>query len=81
MAGEWPIAMKRPFTGRLRRCLVTTSSSTTASMNWSPSTSTTTEFHTGSAFGLSRMRACIAFDARKLSRRWITYTFDANLVR
>ena len=39
------------------------------------------ESHTNSILGLANALSCMIFDARRLSRRWTTVTFEANLVR
>ena len=43
--------------------------------------STTSLFQTNSIFSFLNARSCMIFEARSSSRRWITYTFDANFVR
>lgn len=46
-----------------------------------PSTSATSAFHSTRTLGWARTRAAITLEARKLSRRWMTTTSLANLVR
>ena len=60
---------------------MTVSRSTTWSTAFSPTTSSTTEFHTTSIFGLASARSCMIFEPRNSSRRWMSETFEANLVR
>ena len=38
-------------------------------------------FHRNSIFGLANARSCMIFEARNWSRRWMSVTFEANLVR
>src|ERR1041384_3012247 len=47
----------------------------------SPCTSSTTESHTNAILSFASARSCMIFDARNASRRWMTVTFAANLVR
>ena len=37
--------------------------------------------HRNSIFGLANARSCMIFDARSASRRWMSVTLSANLVR
>ena len=49
--------------------------------NWSPSTSSTAAFQANEIFGFASARSCMIFDARSLSRRWITVTCVAKPTR
>ena len=43
--------------------------------------SSTSLFQANSIFGFANALSCMIFDARSVSRRWMTVTFDANFVR
>ena len=81
--GWWPIAVKRAFTLSSEVSPVFTFFSRTPVTSFfaTSNTSSTTEFQTISIFGCLITRSAMIFDARNWSRRWITYTFEANRVR
>ena len=43
--------------------------------------SSTSAFHSNAIFGFANALSCMIFDARSVSRRWMTVTCDANRVR
>ena len=69
------------FVAMLALTVVIVSRSASASTFVSPTTSTTAVFQANSILGLSNARCCMILDARSSSRRWMTVTLLANLVR
>ncbi len=80
--GSWPMPMKSPFTASSRVALSwVLLSRTPVTPLSSPSTSSTTAFHSKAILGLLRARSAMIFDARRASRRWMRITLVAYLVR
>ena len=75
------MATKTPAKGVVVVSPVWTSRSSSASTDVSPTMSSTTVFHRKLIFGCSMARACMIFEALKVSRRWITVTLRPNLAR
>ena len=81
--GVWPMAMNTPSTGSSLTSPVRLSRSTSAVTSpFSASLmSTTSVFHKNEMFGVAIALSCITFDARNVSRRWITVTLVASFER
>ena len=89
VAGTWPMATKTPATGITRSSpdltFLTRTPVTARGLpivpSPSPTISSTVLSHTTSIFGWRNRRSCMMRSARKLSRRWMTVTLVAWLVR
>ena len=79
--GRWPIATNTPVTGSVDVEPSTVDVTSIPSTVCSPRMSVTVWFHSNSILGLSKARSCMILLARNWSRRWMSVTLSANLVR
>ena len=75
------MAMKRPCTSSIRVWRVFKFLTRTPATSSSPKTSSTALSQMNRIFGLEEARSCMVLLALRESRRWITVTSEANLVR
>ena len=84
MFGVWPMAMNTPSTGSSLVGAGLSCSSAPGEVT-SPFVaslmSVTAVFHTNEMFGVAIALSCITFDARSVSRRWMTVTCEASFDR
>ncbi len=79
--GSWPMATKKPETGRSRVSSVRVSRSRSAVTAVSPRTSVTAVCVWIRIFGLARTRSIMIVDARNVSLRCRRWTVEAKRVR